>query len=134
MVHQTKMPETTAKDRRIAAERKGHRAEALARWYMRLKGYRVLEQRYKTKQGEIDLIAQRGKTIAFVEVKARRTAEAAIGAITPRAQHRIEAAARLWLSHSDIPPEMTYRFDAVLIMPRRWPQHIHNLFESRSCF
>ena len=59
---------------RQAAEIAGRRAETLAAWYLRLKGYRIIESRYKTPVGEIDLIARRWGTTVFVEVKARKSA------------------------------------------------------------
>jgi putative endonuclease len=68
---------------RREAERRGRRAESLAVWLLRLKGYRLLARRYKTSVGEIDLIARRGRTIAFVEVNSRPTMEEATEAATP---------------------------------------------------
>ncbi|MCH7772468.1 MAG: YraN family protein [Bacteroidetes bacterium] len=53
--------------------RLGLRAESVAAWFLRLKGYRVLERRYRTSVGEIDIIVRRKNTIVFVEVKASRT-------------------------------------------------------------
>jgi putative endonuclease len=60
--------------KRQSAERGGRRAESLAAWWLRLKGWRILARRVRTPVGEIDLVARRGRTIAFVEVKARATA------------------------------------------------------------
>ncbi|MFP3339830.1 YraN family protein, partial [Micrococcus sp. SIMBA_131] len=62
---------------RQKAYRLGHRGEWLAAIALRLKGYRILARRYRTKLGEIDLIARRGDLVAIVEVKARPTVEAA---------------------------------------------------------
>ena len=78
---------------RQAAYRRGLRQEAMAAWWLRLKGYRILEHRYKTPHGEIDLIAKKGLLIAFVEIKARPDADAAAYAITPHQQARIRQAA-----------------------------------------
>lgn len=63
---------------RQRAERRGRRAEKIAAWFLRAKGYAVLARRYKTPVGEIDLVARRGRTLAFVEVKARKEGEAAL--------------------------------------------------------
>jgi putative endonuclease len=52
-----------------AASRSGWRAEQIAVLALRLKGYRILAVRFSAKGGEIDIVARRGTTIAFVEVK-----------------------------------------------------------------
>ena len=67
-------------DRRAGYAR-GLVAEGIAAWVLRLKGYRVLATRYRTPLGEIDIVARRGKVLAFVEVKARPTVEAGLEAI-----------------------------------------------------
>ena len=66
---------------RQKAYRRGHRGERLAAAALMLKGYRILARRYRTKLGEIDLIARRGNLVLFVEVKARRTLMKAMEAI-----------------------------------------------------
>ena len=68
------MPPSPSKPRnslRQGAELYGRKGETLAAWFLRLKGYRILESRYKTPVGEIDLIARRWGTTVFVEVKSR---------------------------------------------------------------
>ncbi len=104
----------------------GHRAETLAAWALRLKGYRILARRYRTPLGEIDLVARRGDTVAIVEVKARASLEAAMDAVTPAAQGRIERAADLWLGSQRDHARLSLRFDIVAVLPRRWPVHIPN--------
>lgn len=89
-------PDRTA---RRAAEGRGRRAEALAVFWLRLKGYRVLARRARTPVGEIDLILRRGDIVAFVEVKARDRLADALGALTPTQCRRIERAARWWMAH-----------------------------------
>ncbi|MEL6374433.1 MAG: YraN family protein [Pseudomonadota bacterium] len=103
--------------------RLGLSAEARARWALRLKGYRILAVRVRTPRGEIDLIAKRGNRLAFVEVKARATLEAAQHAITPRQQRRLVNAAELWLGNQLALQGCTLGFDAVFVTPRRWPRH-----------
>ncbi len=56
---------------REKAEKRGHFAELVALTYLRLKGYRLLAQRFKSPQGEVDLIMRRRDVTAFIEVKAR---------------------------------------------------------------
>lgn len=85
---------------RQAAEKKGRRAESLALWLLRLKGYKIIKARYKTPVGEIDIIAKKAGTLVFIEVKARKKQEAALHALGPKQQRRIERAARLYLRRS----------------------------------
>ena len=59
------------------AFRRGHGAERRAAWWLRLKGYRVLAINWRSVAGEIDLIARRGGTLAFIEVKQRVDSETA---------------------------------------------------------
>ncbi len=75
----------------------GRRAEIISAWLLRLKGYRILAQRFKTPVGEIDLIAKRASIIAFVEVKARPSAAAAMESVSARQRRRIARAALLFL-------------------------------------
>ncbi|KTR04452.1 hypothetical protein NS365_15285 [Aureimonas ureilytica] len=122
----------TGIDRKRAFFRKGHRAEWLAAWALRLKGYRILATRYRTPSGEIDLIAKRGALIAIVEVKARPTLQAAMDAVTPAAQARIERAADLWLSRQKRAAQLSLRFDIVAVLPRRWPVHVKDAWRGRT--
>ena len=116
--------ETARLQRRRAGFRRGHRAEALAAFALRLKGYRILAVRHRTRLGEIDLVARRGGTVAIVEVKARASIEAAVAAVTPTAQRRIEAAADLWLARQRDHAELSLRFDIMAVRPWRWPVHL----------
>jgi putative endonuclease len=50
----------------------GRKSEEMAAEFLRAKGYRIVERNYRTPRGELDLIALDGKTLVFVEVKARR--------------------------------------------------------------
>mgnify|MGYP001481620910 CR=1 FL=1 len=70
---------TEARRRRGAlARRSGRRAEAWAALWLMAKGYRILGFRLRTRLGEIDLLAQKGRALAVVEVKQRATVEAAL--------------------------------------------------------
>jgi len=114
---------------RARAERLGHRSEWLAAAALRLKGYRIVARRYKTRLGEIDLIARRGDLVAVVEVKARRTLIEAMEAIARTSQRRIEAAADLWLIRQPDYARLSIRFDMVAVLPFRWPVHVENIFQ-----
>jgi putative endonuclease len=118
--------------RRYGAYRKGHRGEWLAAIALMLKGYRIVARRYRTKLGEIDLIARRGDLIAIVEVKARPTLAEAMEAIGFVSQRRIEGAADLWLVRQRDYTRLSLRFDMVAVLPRRWPVHVENIFQGRS--
>ena len=109
---------------RRKAWRDGHRAEAIAAWLLRVKGYRVLARRWRCPAGEIDLVARRGRIVVAVEVK-RRPAEAdGADAIGARQRNRIARAAEAYLARHPALAGCDVRFDAVLLMPGRWPRHI----------
>ena len=114
--------------RRRKAERRGQWAEVAAELVLRLKGYRVLARRYKTPLGEIDLIARRGRRLAFVEVKRRATEDEALEAITPRLRGRVRRAAELWMQRYDPAGRWEPAFDVVAIVPGRWPRHLRDAF------
>jgi putative endonuclease len=108
------------------AYQKGRRAEGLARWLLRLKGYRILESQRRggrgTNAGEIDIIALRGGTLVFVEVKARASFEAGIQAISPQQQARIRRASEAYFARyaeARAPSRggLNGRFDAILVAP-----------------
>ena len=88
-----------------------------------LKGYSVIARRYAVSGGEIDLIARRGGSIAFVEVKARAELDDAAAAISAIKRRRIARAARVWLSRNPWAVGLTLRGDAVFVAPRRLPRH-----------
>lgn len=115
------------RDRR-AAERHGHRAERIAALYLQLKGYRILERRFRTPVGEIDLIVRRGRLIAFVEVKARQDTDSAVLAVSPTARRRILRAAEWFLASRPEAAGHDLRFDIVALAPRRWPLHLADAF------
>ena len=116
---------------RRKAYRRGHRGEWLAAVDLMFKGYRILARRYRTRLGEIDLIARRGDVIAIVEVKARPTLEQAMEAVGFTAQARIERAADLWLVRQPDYARLSLRFDLIAVLPRRWPVHVENAFSGR---
>jgi putative endonuclease len=118
--------------RRFRAYRRGHRSEWLAALALMLKGFRIVARRYKTKLGEIDLIARRGDLVLFVEVKARPTLAEAMDALGPYAERRIEAAADLWLMRQPDQARLSLRFDMVAVLPRRWPVHVEDAFSGRN--
>jgi putative endonuclease len=101
----------------------GSRAEWIATAWLLARGYRVLARNFVVKGGEIDIVAQRGATIAFVEVKARKEFEQAVNSIQGKKRRRISCAARVWLARNPWAITKTLRGDAVYITPWRLPHH-----------
>jgi putative endonuclease len=112
------------RDRR-RAERAGRVGETAAAWWLRLKGWRILARRVRTPAGEIDLIARRGKLIAFVEVKRRTPSVELDFAINQFRLTRVAAAAES-LAHRYLEPGDDMRIDVILIAPGRALRHIEN--------
>ncbi len=106
--------------------RQGRASEAFAAALLLAKGYLILGRRVKTRAGEIDIIAVRGKRLAFVEVKRRATREDAEAAITARQAARIRRAADHWIAHRPRYHGHEQGFDLILLVPGRWPRHIVN--------
>ena len=113
---------------RRAAYRRGHAAEWIAILLLSLKGYRILGRRYLAKGGEIDVVALRGRVIAFVEVKARANIEAGLEAITEEKQRRFGHAVDAWLMRHPWGADYVLRCDAIVVTPRGWPRHIEDAF------
>ena len=112
---------------RQQAERRGRRAEAIAAWWLRLHGWRILAERVRTPAGEIDLIARRWRTVAFVEVKLRRRAAELDHALDRNRLRRVARAAEALSAHYARPAD-TIRIDAVLIAPGALPRHLANVW------
>jgi len=115
---------------RIAAEKRGRRAEFWAAMMLRLKGYRIVKMRYRTKQGEIDIIAQKGDLVAMVEVKARKGIAEALDAVTHTAQRRIINAGDTWLAQQHDYAKLSIRYDIIAVVPRKWPYHAKGAWEA----
>lgn len=109
---------------RRRALRRGLLAEFAAMALLRLKGYVILDSRYKISGGELDVVARRGDAIVFVEVKTRPTMAEALEAVTPQKRRRIGRAARVWLASHPHFSAMTLRGDAIFVVPWRWPRHM----------
>ncbi len=121
---------------------KGIWAEEKAAQELALKGYEVLEKRYKTRYGEIDMIARHADVIVFIEVKIRQDLSEAFYAITPKNRRRVEKAALHYVSQNPDIAEMSMRFDVVALCKGRqgdiktdgkgggiWVEHLDNAWE-----
>ncbi len=99
----------------------GQRGEDAAARFLRRQGYRILDRNVRLGRNEIDIIAQEGDTIAFVEVRSRTAADAIApeDTVGPVKQQRLRTAANIWLGqHQEA--AMHYRFDVVgVILPDR---------------
>lgn len=93
----------------------GQAAEDIAERLYVAQGAQIVARRFKTKDGEIDVIARLGGTLVFVEVKARKTLETASVSISARQWARIEATALGYLQYAGLPMETEMRFDVVLV-------------------
>jgi len=113
--------------KRRRAERGGRRAESLAALWLQLKGWKILARRVRLPVGEVDLVARRGRTVAFVEVKARATAAEADLALDEYRLRRVAAAAEA-LAHRYARPGDDLRIDALFIVPWRLPRHMPNVW------
>lgn len=94
---------------------KGQAAEdQIAAAYVR-NGFEVVERRWKTKDGEIDLVARHKSKLYFIEVKSSSTFEKAIEQITPAQKLRIQNAALHYLADKCESLDVECRFDAALV-------------------
>ncbi len=112
----------------------GHAGEAAAEQFLRNKGYRILERNLRTTLGELDLIAEDGRVLVFVEVKARTTEAfgGALLAVDHRKQAKLTRLAAHYLAQRHW-SDRECRFDVVLIQGRssaeRRIEHVRNAFE-----
>jgi putative endonuclease len=113
---------------RLEAERRGRRAETLAALYLRLKGWRILARRARVPGGEVDIVARRGRTLAFIEVKARGSEEAAAFALDHYRLRRVAAAAER-LMPKYMRDGDSVRIDALFLVPGKLPRHLANVWQ-----
>lgn len=113
---------------RQKAERSGRDGETRAALWLRAKGWQVLDRRVKTAAGEIDLVAKRGRLVAFIEVKWRQKREELDHAID---QHRLArvAAATESVAHRYATEGEDIRVDVILLAPGAFPRHIANAWQ-----
>ena len=112
---------------RQLAEARGRKAETIAAWWLRLHGWRILARRARVPGGEVDLVAKRGRILAFVEVKQRSTDEAAGWSLDEFRLRRVAVAAqRLTPRYARDGDDV--RIDAMFIVPRRLPRHLADVW------
>ncbi len=113
---------------RREAERRGRGAETLACWYLRLKGWRILARRARVPGGEVDIVARRGPTLPFIEVKARASQEAAAFALDRYRLRRVAVAAER-LTPKYMRGGDDVRIDALFVVPGKLPRHLANVWQ-----
>jgi putative endonuclease len=127
--------------KRVSSYQKGQKAENRAAAYLRLKGYGILERNYRVPQGEIDLVARKGDTIVFVEVKSRKNNShgTPLEAVSPKKVQRVSAAAAVYLSGYTVPLGGC-RFDVITVGPEKnflgflKVRHFENAFSTNGVF
>lgn len=107
-----------------AAEARGRQAERRAALWLRLKGYSILATRVKLPVGEIDLVARKGRLVAFVEVKMRASRDDALGSVSIQSCQRISRAAEAWMGQRPRFADFGWRYDIIALAPGRLPQHL----------
>jgi putative endonuclease len=110
----------------------GLRGERIAERWLQRKGWRVLQRRYRDGHRDVDLIAQRGATVAFVEVKARSGHQfgTPVEAVDWRKRRELVRSARTWISCHGQPGE-SYRFDVIGVLmaeSKVFVRHVENAF------
>lgn len=120
---------STGKDWRQKTHDRGQRAERMAIMLLVVKGYTILARRYRTPHAEIDLIAKRGNTVVFIEVKYRPATDTGLYAIGFAQQQRIASAAEMFLSARQL-IHCDARFDAIILSPKRLPVHVQNAWQA----
>ena len=95
---------------------KGNEAEQIARNYLAKNGYRVITRNFNCKVGEIDIIAQNGEDLVFVEVRSWHSSATVnpIHTISRRKQERVIRAAEFYLA-KHVPRPVPARFDVVIV-------------------
>ena len=116
---------------RVSARRRGEEAEELAARFLAGRGLVIVTRNYRTRFGEVDLVAREGATLVFVEVRARSWSAfgGAAGSVDAHKQRRLVAAARHYLSRLRAEPPC--RFDVLTVQgPQAAPAWIRGAFEA----
>jgi putative endonuclease len=111
----------------------GELGERIAERWLRRSGWRIIQRRFRSGRRDIDLVAERDGTIAFVEVKARRGDRFGqpVEAVNWRKQKELARSAKVWIDRHGRPPE-AYRFDVIGVLvanERVRVRHVENAFQ-----
>lgn len=94
---------------------KGQAAENQIALAYERNGFEIVDRRWKSKDGEIDLVARHDQKLYFIEVKSSKTFDSAVQQITPRQQKRIHDCALQYLAEKAGRIDVECRFDAALV-------------------
>lgn len=103
-------------------------AEGAAELFLRAKGFEILERRYRTPVGEVDIVAIDGQYLVFVEVKARASVETALESLTPKMRTRIQDASMHFLSSYPKYAGYPMRIDVMAVKLPFTIRHLENAF------
>ncbi|MFN8607818.1 MAG: YraN family protein [Vulcanimicrobiota bacterium] len=92
----------------------GRAAEEWAAQYLQAQGYQILARNFRSKAGEIDLVARLGPTLVFLEIKGSLR-QPRVEAVQPRQIQRVRRAAQEFLLRQRLPQESLMRFDVLLV-------------------
>jgi putative endonuclease len=93
----------------------GRQAEERVRSYLETRGYQILQVNFRTRLGEIDLVARDGETVCFIEVRSRARSDLVhpFESVNHRKRDRLRRAAAVYLARSGNLPA---RFDVVAVV------------------
>lgn len=119
-----------------ARQTMGLRGEQVAAKWLHVHGWEIAERRFRNGRRDIDLVATRsehaGRTVAFVEVKTRGSADfgGPVSAVNWRKQRELSRSAKVWMSRFEKPGD-TFRFDVIGVIlgeEKVRVQHVENAF------
>lgn len=95
----------------------GKRGETAAEVFLKKKGYRILAKNFRTPSGEIDIVAEHGKMVVFIEVKTRQGVDFGhpLTAVTPAKQKKLSRMAGIFLARHKV-TDRDCRFDVVSVI------------------
>ena len=117
------------------AKQTGAHGEAIARRYLRQRGYQIIDANWSSIYGELDIVAARDGALTFVEVKTRRAAdtESALEGITAAKRERMVKAVYLYLHDKDLDPDTPWRIDVIAVaLDGKGPpklEHVEDAFD-----
>lgn len=131
---ETRAQREARRDPRTERRQRGDSAEDLAASHLEAEGFRVLERNFLCRYGELDLVAERGELLCFVEVRMRSTAVWGDPAhtVSHAKQRKVVRAALHWLFRHGGPPR-DVRFDVISVTgrgPDARLEHIPNAFDA----
>ena len=120
----------------VVRQKMGIRGERVAEKWLSVHGWEIAERRFRNGRRDIDLVATRaepvGRTVAFVEVKTRTSADfgGPVSAVNWRKQRELSRSAKVWMSRFEKPGD-TFRFDVIGVIlgqEKVRVQHVENAF------